>query len=270
MRPSRISATRSASASASVVSWVAYRPAAPASRRCRARSSRSCSRSGMSRCAVGSSNSCTCAPRAIARPSPTRCCSPPDSSAGRRSASPPMPRPSRIACASRRASARDRPCRWSGYATVSRAVRCGHSAAAWNTTPTSRRSGGSSRRSSADESAAQRDRPGLDRQEARDRREQRGLARAGRPEQRQHLPGSHGEIQPIEDEHRAVADADRAALDGRDGVFGHGRRRVHSASGIAARPTSPVSSTASAAVTVGSPSCWTFRTTTARVAVCEP
>ena len=120
------------------------------------------------------------------------------------------------------------------------------------------------------ESAAQRDRPGLHRQEARDRREQRGLARAGRPEQRQHLPGSHGQIQPVEDEHRAVADADRSALDGRDGVSGHARRWVHSASGIAARPTSPVSSTASAAVTVGSPSCWTFRTTTARVAVCEP
>ena len=42
------------------------------------------------------------------------------------------------------------------------------------------------------------------------------------------------------------------------------------ASGIAARATTPTSSTAIAAVIVGSPSCWTFRTMTARVALPGP
>ena len=71
------------------------------------------------------------------------------------------------------------------------------------------------------------------RQEARDRREQRGLARAGRPEERQHLAGSRrpGPAHQGRASSRSRARSRGTRRPGRRP--GRGRRRVRSASGTA-------------------------------------
>ena len=86
----------------------------------------------------GSSNRTRSEPAARARASPTRCCWPPESWCGRRSA-----RAFRPTCSSSPSAAwrRSRPGPVAAAATFSRLLMCGHSAWSWNTMPRPRRSG---------------------------------------------------------------------------------------------------------------------------------
>ncbi len=100
-------------------------------------------------------------------------------------------------------------------------------------------------------------------------------------EERDHLARADGQVQVMDDGPIPVGDRDAARLDrealpahrparGPSARSVHGRRLATSASGTASTPIIPTSRTASAAETVGSPSCCAFRTTTDRVAVRGP
>ena len=93
--------------------------------------------------ASGSSSSRSRGSAASARARATRCCSPPDSCAGRASGSTPGASSASRSAAVVRASARDVRRARSGNATFSSTVRRGNSAASWKQIPTRRCSGGS-------------------------------------------------------------------------------------------------------------------------------
>ena len=82
MRPSHITATRSARVKASSWSWVTKMAAAPARFKIWRTSVRTLTRSRASRLEKGSSNRINAGDGASARARATRCASPPDSSCG--------------------------------------------------------------------------------------------------------------------------------------------------------------------------------------------
>ena len=84
-------------------------------------------------------------------------------------------------------------------ATLPATSRCGNSAYSWNIRPNRRRCGGTAARSSP----SQRMRPGVERLQAGDRAQQRGLAAAARPEDRDRLAGADLEVDAVDGRRRA-------------------------------------------------------------------
>ena len=95
---------------------------------------------------VGSSATSISGRPMIARAIATRCCSPPESVAGRACIRSASPTHSSMSATGRASSRSAIPATRSGSATLSKAERCGTSRKSWNTTPIRRRSPGRSLR----------------------------------------------------------------------------------------------------------------------------
>ena len=137
-----------------------------------------------SRLPVGSSASSRLGRLITARAIATRCCSPPESSAGRACWRRRQPDPAQHLGDVGADRPSGRPAMRSGRATLSYAERCGSRRKSWNTTPIRRRSRGSARRSARSTSHAQHFEPPARRPHREVQQpQQAGLAGAGGPEQ---------------------------------------------------------------------------------------
>ncbi len=141
-RPSSSTTTASARARTSSRSWVTTTAVRPVSRRELRSTCRSSAAASTSRAASGSSSSRSCGSGASARASATRCCCPPDSSRGRRSARCAAPTSSSRARAVCRAGPRPAPSARGPNATFSRTSRWGSSSGSWASSEILRRCGG--------------------------------------------------------------------------------------------------------------------------------
>ena len=104
--------------------------------------------------------------------------------------------------------------------------------------------------------AADGDRSGIDRHESGNGMEQGGLARSRRAEHGEQLPGSQLQIDGNERFAVGEPNAHPGAHDDGTGHWGTPQDRRSHSSGRATTATTIASTTASAAVTVGSPICW--------------
>ncbi len=211
-RPALSTATRSATASASDWSCVTNSVVMPSASCTRRISSRSCTRTRASSAESGSSSSSTDGCTASARASATRCCCPPDIWCGY---DPPrVPQPDDAPAAPRHASGapaaadlpHPKPERDVLRRRHRREQRVGlehHAGVALG------------RGHPRDVLAADEHLPGRGRVEAREQPQRRGLAAAGRAEQRQQLAGLQLEVEPVEGVRGAEAAPDPAELDGR-------------------------------------------------------
>lgn len=163
-RPSSITASASPISAASARSWVTKRAVSRHSAWTRLTSRRRPSRRLGSTAPSGSSSSRARGSAHSARASATRCCSPPDSPAVGRSASPGNPTSSRKPSARARRAPRRTPATRNANATFSHTARFGNSRGSWNTTAMPRRWGGvwsSARPSSSTVPAAGRSNPAM-------------------------------------------------------------------------------------------------------------
>jgi hypothetical protein len=141
-RPARRIATRSPSANASPTSCVTCTTVRERRSNRARRSSCRRRRSGPSRAPSGSSRSNVPGRGASARASATRCASPPERVAGSRAPASSSPTSASASATRAARSARGRPATLGPKPTFSATVRCGKSAASWNTSPIPRRCAG--------------------------------------------------------------------------------------------------------------------------------
>ena len=195
---------------------------------------------------VGSSRSSTRGLSASARAMPTRCCWPPESCRGSASARGAMPTFASNASAASSACGLGVPVQFSGPATLVRADRWLKRLKCWKTIPmpscwrcsaACRAEGRRPALVEADPGAGHRDRAAVDVLEPVDHLQQRALAGATRPQQRNHLTRPDAQVHAVEDGVVAVRLAHSGQADqlGPDfagcGRVEHGRRR-----GVVGRP----------------------------------